>query len=151
MKIKNIMTTHIIYARDTDTVQTIAQKMKQYDIGFLPIIQNNQCIGVCTDRDIIVRMIENQDASGKIHSYLSTPLITMKEEDSLEDALSLMSKHQVKRLLVTREEKIVGIVSFSDIYFASDNIDKLTETLRQMKKIKKNKTVEDTQIDTFYL
>lgn len=88
---------------------------------------------------------------GKIHSYLSTLLITIKEEDSLEDALSLMSKHQVKRLLVTREEKIVGIVSLSDIYFASDNIDKLTETLRQMKKIKKNKTVEDTQIDAFYL
>ena len=52
---------------------------------------------------------------------------------------------------MTREEKIVGIVSLSDIYFASDNIDKLTETLRQMKKIKKNKTVEDTQIDAFYL
>lgn len=145
------MTTHMIYATDTDNIQKIAQKMKQYDIGFLPIIKKNQCIGVCTDRDIVVRMIANQDTSGKIHSYLSTPLITIKEDDSLEDALSLMSNHQMKRLLVTRQEKIVGIVSLSDILFASNDGDKLMETLKQMKKIKKNKTVEDAQIDAFYL
>ncbi len=151
MKVKDIMTTHIIYGNDNDSIQTIAQKMKQYDIGFLPIIQKNQCIGICTDRDLTVRVIANQDMSGQIHSYLSTPIITIKEDDSLKEALSLMSRHQIKRLLVTREEKIVGIISISDLYFAMNDSNKIMETLHQIKKINKNKTVEDAQIDAFYL
>ena len=151
MKVKDIMTTHIIYGNDNDSIQTIAQKMKQYDIGFLPIIQKNQCIGICTDRDLTVRVIANQDMSGQIHSYLSTPIITIKEDDSLKKALSLMSMHQIKRLLVTREEKIVGIISISDLYFAMNDSNKIMETLHQIKKINKNKTVEDAQIDAFYL
>lgn len=151
MKVKDIMTTHIIYGNDNDSIQTIAQKMKQYDIGFLPIIQKNQCIGICTDRDLTVRVIANQDMSGQIRSYLSTPIITIKEDDSLKQALSLMSRHQIKRLLVTREEKIVGIISISDLYFAMNDSNKIMETLHQIKKINKNKTVEDAQIDAFYL
>ena len=151
MKVKDIMTTHIIYGNDNDSIQTIAQKMKQYDIGFLPIIQKNQCIGICTDRDLTVRVVANQDMSGRIHSYLSTPIITIKEDDSLKEALSLMSRHQIKRLLVTREEKIVGIISISDLYFAMNDSNKIMETLHQIKKINKNKTVEDAQIDAFYL
>ena len=125
MKVKDIMTTHIIYGNDNDSIHT--------------------------DRDLTVRVIANQDMSGQIHSYLSTPIITIKEDDSLKQALSLMSRHQIKRLLVTREEKIVGIISISDLYFAMNDSNKIMETLHQIKKINKNKTVEDAQIDAFYL
>ena len=60
MKLENVMTRKIIYGNSSDTIYDISKKMKEYDIGFLPIIDDNKIIGIITDRDIVVNNLYNE-------------------------------------------------------------------------------------------
>lgn len=143
MDIEKVMTKGIIVCRINDDIKKIANIMKKYDVGFLPIIDNNKIIGTVTDRDLIVN--EFNDVINKHNS-----LITVNYNQDVYEALDIMGKNKVKRLIVTKDNKAIGIVSLSDLVNYTTK-DKFTETFKQIYEIDKNNHYFNTDIDDFYL
>jgi CBS domain-containing protein len=119
MKIKEIMTRQVEVVHPTDTLQTAAQKMKLYDIGFLPVYDGEELIGVVSDRDIILRALADgfdpKAALGR--EIVTAPVIYCYDDQSVDDAARLMHKNQVRRLVVLSrgDKQMVGVVSLGDL------------------------------------
>lgn len=124
MNIKEIMTKSIIYADINNTIYDVANLMKTYDIGFIPVKDNGQFIGVITDRDIVIKAINNNDKLDQpIKEFITSNIISIDISKSLEDAVKLMSDYQIRRLMVKNKDKFVGIISLSDILSIKHDFD----------------------------
>ncbi len=116
MKINEVMSKNIIYASDDNTIEEVASLMKTYDIGFLPVKDKDNYIGVITDRDLIIRAISNDTLiKDKIKNFITKDIISIDSECDINEALELMSEYQIRRLMIKHENKYVGILSLSDI------------------------------------
>jgi len=141
---KNIMCENVIVMDINSSIEEVCDTMKKYDIGFLPISDNNKIVGVITDRDIVVKIIANKD--NKIKGYLSKP-ISIDINENLDDALNLMKKQKIKRLLVSDSNKLVGVISLSDLLGKIDT----NEAVKEIFEINRNTDTYITKIDEFYL
>ena len=146
MKIKEIMSKNIISCKSNSTIYEIANLMKKHNIGFIQIIEKS-LKGVITDRDIVVKCLSNNDTF--ILPYINTNIITIEENKNIEEALNLMSKNKIKRLIITKEKEIVGILSLSDI-INNTNINTLN-TIKNIFELKNNQLNKNPKIDEFYL
>ncbi len=116
MKIAEIMTTDVETCPPTVTIQDIAAKMREINVGSIPICEEGRIVGIVTDRDIVLRGIaEELGADAPISEIFSETLITGTEGMLVEEAASLMARHQIRRLPIVRQEQVIGIVSLGDI------------------------------------
>lgn len=150
MKVQDKMNKKLITAEKKENIYSIAQKMKEYDIGFLPICDNKKIIGVLTDRDICIKILANKDFQN-IESYISKNIITIPKEETIEEALKKMKKYKVKRLLVTEENKVVGIISLSDIIENTKEKEEILDTVSTIFKREIALREKTAEIDSFYL
>ncbi len=100
------------------TITNAAEKMKSFDIGVLPVMNEDEVVGIITDRDIVVRVIaEGLDPqSTQVKRAMTTEIFSCPEDMDIEDAAKLMEDRQVHRLLVLGEEgAVTGILSIGDI------------------------------------
>lgn len=151
MNINDIMSKKIIVGSTTNTLSEIAELMKKYDIGFIPIVNKNKLVGVITDRDIVINAISNNCSfNDLIDKYVVKNIISIEQNKSIDDALNLMALKKVKRLIVTDNNKISGILTLSDILGKYDN-EILLDTFKQIFEINRNDDLFSTEIDEFYL
>ena len=141
----NLISKNLIVVDIKSNIYEVADTMKRYDVGFVPVSDNNKIVGVLTDRDIVTKIVANKDEL--IESYISKP-ISIDLNDSIENALTLMSKHKIKRLLVSSDNKLVGILSISDLLNTDCNY---IETIKEIFEINKNDDTYITKVDEFYL
>ena len=116
---REIMTGGVECAQAQDTVLDAAKKMDQLSVGALPICgDDNRLKGMITDRDITIKVVaQGQDpASVKVIDLADQDeVVTIGADDSLDEALATMAKHQVRRLPVIDGHDLVGMVSMADI------------------------------------
>jgi CBS domain-containing protein len=95
----------------------VAKVMEAEDVGAVPLVEGDRLVGIVTDRDIVVRAIaKGKDPSGMPASEVSSrELLTVGPDDDLADALQVMAQYQVRRLAVTDEDRLVGVLSQADI------------------------------------
>jgi CBS domain-containing protein len=99
------------------SVVEAARLMREQDIGSLPITDDEKLVGMITDRDITMRVVA-EAADPKVTSIedvYSPDLISVEPDKDLEEALVLMARHQVRRLPVVEDGRLVGIVAQADI------------------------------------
>lgn len=126
MKVKDIMSKNLIICSNDINVINISSIMKKYNIGFIPIEKNKKIIGVITDRDIVINIISNKvNNDFSIENYVNNNIIHIEENSSIDKCLNIMKKNKVKRLIVVNKEKIVGVISLSDILNCYDDLDKV--------------------------
>src|SRR4051794_18108817 len=96
MLIKDIMTRHVECVAPENTVQEAARKMRDLDVGPMPVCDNGRLAGMLTDRDIAVRVVaEGQDPKGcKVRDVMTPGVIYCFEDQSAEEAARLMREHQ---------------------------------------------------------
>lgn len=114
----DIMSKDVTVIREEETIREAAERLAQDDIGVLPICdESKQIKGVLTDRDIVVHVIaRGKDPSQTTARELEQgEIITLRADDSVEHALELMSQHQVRRLPVVDQGRVVGMVSQADV------------------------------------
>lgn len=147
MKIKDIMSKSIVSCNSNSTIYEVADMMKKYNIGFIPIIDNN-IKGVITDRDIVIKCLYNKDKN--ILPYINQNIISIEENEEINNALKLMQQHKIKRLIITKDKKTSGILSLSDIltYYNNNNILDCIKTIYEISNHIQNK---NNEIDDFYL
>ncbi len=118
MKVKGAMHAGVVWAGPDTTVTELAQKMREHDIGAIPIGENDRLIGMVTDRDIVCRGMANGAAVAtlKARDVMTPDIIYCRDHDDLDDAAEVMEKKQVRRLpVIDKNKRMVGMLSLGDV------------------------------------
>ena len=150
MKIEEIMSKNLITCSSNCSIYEISKLMKKENIGFIPVIDKD-LIGVITDRDIVIKTVYNKDFNSPIKPYINNNIISIETDKNVYNALELMSKNKIKRLIVTKNTKLVGILSLSDILNIDIDSNKLIECIKIIYELKNNSQNKNIKIDEFYL
>ena len=120
---RDIMTKGADYVDGSTTVLDVAKKLASEDYGSLPICDGDKLQGMITDRDIVVKVLaEGKDpATTKVIDLIQGEVVTIGADDSIEEAMATMKKHQVRRLPVIDGNKLVGMVAQADIALSNDD------------------------------
>ena len=136
MQVKEVMTRGVECTRPDASLQEAARKMRDLDVGPLPVCgDNDRLVGMLTDRDITIRAVaEGQDPKTARVQDVMTPDITYCFEDQdLTEASRLMEQNQIRRLVVlNRDKRLVGIVSLGDLAVKTGNERLSGEALEQV-------------------
>ena len=117
MKISDIMSSDVEVARPDDSIQTVAQRMADLDVGSLPVCDGQRILGMVTDRDITIRATARGLASDTSVTQVMTADVEYAfEDDDLQVVADKMAKAQIRRLpIVDRDKNLVGILAIADI------------------------------------
>jgi CBS domain-containing protein len=115
--IKDVMSSDVRTCEPDATVVDVAKVMASEDVGPIPIVEGGRLVGLVTDRDLVVRVLaEGKDPQvTKVGEIASRELVTVSPDDDLDQALTLLAEHQVRRLPVVEDDRVVGIVAQADI------------------------------------
>lgn len=131
---RDIMTGGAQCAKVSDTVSEAAQKMRDLQVGALPICgEDNKLAGVITDRDIVLNCVaEGMDTTQvRVSEYAGDEVVTIGADDTVEEALKTMTAAGVRRLPVIDGRDLVGMISQADIArnLPEDSVGKLVEAI----------------------
>lgn len=135
MRIRDIMTKDVATLRSDDTIERAARLMKQYDVGSIPVCTDDKIIGIITDRNIAVRSVApGQVSEQRVGDVMSTNLVIGNPDMDVQDAASIMSDRQIRRLPIVENNSLVGIVSLGDISLESSTRGSAEEALKNISK-----------------
>ena len=120
---RDVMTQGVECAGENETVADAAKKLAELDVGAMPICGEDERLkGMLTDRDIVVEVIAKgkDPADVKAGELGGEEVVTIGADDSVDEALSTMKDHKVRRLPVIDGHDLVGVVSMADL---AQNID----------------------------
>ena len=132
-KIADIMTRSLATVQRDETLQAAAQRMKEMDVGALPVLDGKAVVGMVTDRDITVRGVAAGMVAQEslVADVMTEELRFCRVDDSVEQVLAEMGDLQVRRLpVLDANNEIVGIVALGD--FATRQSAHTDETLREI-------------------
>ncbi len=136
MLVRDVMTSDVETIHPDQTIMEAAQKMKGRNVGPLPVMENNQIIGMLTDRDIAIRVVaEKKDANAtKVRDILfGREVICCFDDQEIHEAAKLMEDNEVRRLpVLNRDKNLVGILSLSDLAEKSQDEDLCCEVLEKV-------------------
>ena len=117
MLVKDIMSKNLITVKESDTLQHAAELMQQYDVGILPVVCDGKLCGVITDRDIVTRGVcKSKDVCDiPVSSCMSKSTVCANPDQQIEEAAKTMAAQQVRRVPVTENGCLCGILSIGDI------------------------------------
>lgn len=118
MKLRDIMTNTVIRIHPDESVCVAARTLTNYNIGALPVCgSDGRLCGLVTDRDIVTRCLaaNRSPQSTSVREVMSTNIISARPDMDASAAAGLMSRQQVRRLPVTENGKLCGMVSLGDL------------------------------------
>ena len=114
--VRDIMNSPVVSASPNDTIHDIAKKMKNENIGSIIVMEKDKPVGIVTDWDIVSKALANDSKPSQIKSKeVMEELYTIEGEESITEAARLLRKHNIKRLGVVYKNRLVGIISSSDV------------------------------------
>ena len=118
MKIREVMTNHVIRIHPDESVAVAARTLTHYNIGALPVCESNgQLCGMVTDRDIVTRCLaaERKPERTQVRDVMTGWVVSATPEMDTAVAAHLMGRQQVRRLPVVENGALCGIVSLGDL------------------------------------
>ncbi len=122
--IKDFMTTEIISIDNEAKIYDAIKKMVEHDIGSIVVKKGEQFVGILTERDILKRCCSEHTTctSLTVEKIMSSPLKTVEANAPIGKAAKIMDANNIRRLLVEKDGKIVGIITQKDITRETLNI-----------------------------
>lgn len=119
--VRDIMRRNVKTVRIDDSVHAAVQKMNKFQIGSVIVTNNGRAVGIITERNILERVVEPRLDPGTVWAkdIMSAPLITVDPNDAVEEAAKIMAQRRIKKLPVVEGDKVVGVISTSDIVRAN--------------------------------
>jgi len=119
ISVRDIMTKNPKVVRRDTSVQEIVATMVKFDISSIIVAQEERPVGIVTHKDIVSKVVLPRippDALKAIE-VMSTPVVKVNEDASIEEAAALMAKKRIKKLVVVSgdNDKLVGIITSTDI------------------------------------
>jgi CBS domain-containing protein len=118
MFVRDVMTRGAQCVNPSNSLKEAAQKMKNLNVGTLPVCEGDRLVGMLTDRDITVRATAEAlpPGLGQVRDVMTPDVIYCFDDQDVEEAARLMGEHQIRRLVVlNRDKRLVGIVSLGDL------------------------------------
>ena len=133
MIVRDVMARNIKTVKTDDTVLSAVQKMNKFDIGSVIVVSNGRPVGIITETNILRRIVEPRMDPETVWAkdIMSAPLISIEPTMALEEAAKIMAERRIKRLPVMDGDKLIGLLSSTDIVRANPTqIAILSELLR---------------------
>ncbi len=116
IRVKNIMSKGVLSVDSGINVNEAAKMMEDASVGAIIVMENNTPIGIITDRDFAVKIVAHAyPITTSVKKIMSTPLIGVNPEESVWTVADLMYTRKVRKIPVIDEDKVVGIVTASDL------------------------------------
>ena len=136
MQVREVMTRGVECVRPEDTVSTAASRMRELDVGSVPVCgDDDRLVGMLTDRDITVRATAGgADPSCTYVRDVMTPnIVYCFEDQNVNEAARMMKDNQIRRLVVlTRDKRMIGILSLGDLAVDTGNEQLAGRTLERI-------------------
>jgi len=115
--VRDVMSKEVKVVRPDTLVKEVVATMNKFDIGSIVVVQSSRPVGIITERDILRRIVEPCLAPEALRAreVMTSPVITIRNTASINEAAKIMARKRIKRLLVMNNEKLVGILTFTDI------------------------------------
>jgi CBS domain-containing protein len=130
-RVRDKMVSSVVTLEPGTGVVDAAKRMIEEEKGPLPIVEDERPVAIVTDRDIIAHVVaEGRDPKSiTVDDIASHELVTIGPEQDVEEARRLMDEHQLDRVLVVEDERLVGIVSEADIRSDEGPLGGVTDTV----------------------
>ena len=135
MQIREIMTPHVEVVEPNDNLQSAARKMRDLDVGAIPVCIGEKVLGIVTDRDIAIRCVAegNDPKTTLVGNAMTSDVYWCYDDSNLEEAEKMLCEKQIRRILVmNRDQILVGIVSLGDIATEADKPRNTAHTLEEI-------------------
>lgn len=131
--VSNVMTPKVLTDTEEQNIMSACRVMSENKIGSVVIIKlagKKNPVGIITERDIvnILGKFDPVLLQAPLLSLMSKPLITVENKATIHDAMKIMNNRDIRRLIVTNQDEMVGIITEKDIFkLISSNPELLTE------------------------
>jgi CBS domain-containing protein len=135
-QLKELMTRDVKVVSPDMSIRDAAAMMRDGRFGMMPVEEGDRMIGTISDRDIVIRAVaDGLDCSSKVRDVMSNGVAWVYEDQSVEQAATIMSESQVRRLpVVNRDKRLVGIVALGDFAVESSEIEPAAQALAEISK-----------------
>jgi len=131
MLVRDVMTKEPRVVRRDTNVQEVVATMNKFDISSVIVVEEKRPVGIVTHKDIISKLVQARIPPEAVtaREVMSTPILTISEDASIEEATRMMVKKRIKKLAVTRNNELVGIITSSDLMREAPKLTEMFETL----------------------
>ena len=129
--VRDIMSKAVKVVRPNTSMKEVVATMNKFNIGSIIVVQAERPVGIITERDILRRLVEPCLAPETLRAreVMTSPVISISETASIDEAAKLMVRRKIKKLLVVHGEKLAGILTFTDIVTQVPNMLVILEEL----------------------
>ncbi len=119
--VRDIMTKNIKTVKPDDSVHTAVKKMIKFDIGSVIVVSSGRPVGIITETNVIRRIVgpRMDPTTVWVKDIMSSPLISIGQTAAVEEAAKIMADRKINRLPVINGNKLVGLLSSTDIVKAN--------------------------------
>ena len=123
MKVRDAMSTDVKTIPATGSLHEVATIMRQNDIGSVPVAENDQLVGMVTDRDLVIRgLAEQLSADSQVRSVMTGKVLYCYDDQDLDEAVRNMADQEIRRLpVVNRDKRLVGVLALSNVAACDDD------------------------------
>src|SRR3989338_5423890 len=115
--VKSVMTTDVVSVQRNTPVYEAIEKLSLHRVSGLPVVDEDMnVVGILSEKDVLKILIDqNANLKESVENYMSTEVISFKEDDSATDVCKFFIKSHIRRVPIVRDNKLVGIISRRDI------------------------------------
>src|SRR5215213_5077388 len=130
-QVSEVMVSDVVTIVPGTTAVDAAKRMIQEEKGPLPIVESDRPVAIVTDRDIVAHVVaEGRDPNSTTVDDIATrDLVTIGPDQDIDEARRLMDQHQLDRILVVEDDRLVGIVSEADLRSDEGPVGGVTDTV----------------------
>jgi CBS domain-containing protein len=140
MNIRDVMTPNPRTVSPEDSLESAARIMRDEDTGVVPVVQDGRPVGILTDRDIVVRGVAEGGSARAVRDVVTGRVISVSPDATTREATDLMAEHQIRRLPVVENDRLIGIVSLGDLAVKEAKDRQVGDTLQSISEGVKERT-----------
>jgi CBS domain-containing protein len=115
--VREVMSKNVKAVQPDSSVKEAVASMNKFNIGSILVVQDNKPVGIVSERDILRRVVEPclSPENLTVGQIMTSPVYTISEMASINEAAKLMAMKKVRKIPVMKKEKLVGIITYTDI------------------------------------
>jgi len=129
--VRDVMTKNPKVVRRDTSVQEVVATMNKFGISSIVVVQEERPVGIITHKDIMSKIVQPRIPPDAVtaREIMATPVVTIDENVSIEEAARLMARKNIKKLPVVRDDKLIGIITSMDLVREAPKLTTLMEDL----------------------
>ena len=112
----DIMTTDVLTVTPDSTLSHVARELRHRNVGSAIVVEEERPIGIISERELVDSVAGSRNPDqGTVQLWMRNDVLSVDPDTSLHDAAEVMRAHDVRHLTVTRDGRLVGVVSIRDL------------------------------------